>query len=91
MVRPGRALYSSTMTSSSMVSLDSAIKAVLETDRGAIPGFVRPARETLGKPDLQQPFLDRCRHSLHTLISGQRWVLCAAASFGLFALRCSVS
>jgi Mrp family chromosome partitioning ATPase len=52
-------------------SLDHALAAALNADRGAIPGFVRPAGEGLGKPDLQQPFMDRCRQSLHALISRQ--------------------
>lgn len=59
------------MTSSPAGSLDTALRAMLETDRGAIPGFVRPSGEVLGKPELQQQFLDRCRTSLHSLISSQ--------------------
>jgi Mrp family chromosome partitioning ATPase len=52
------------------ISLDQALQAAVDPDRVAIPGFVRPTGETLGRPDLQQPFLDRCRRSLQALISG---------------------
>lgn len=53
-------------------SLDQALAAALNVDRGAIPGFVRPARETLGKPPFEQQFLESCRRSLQALIGGAK-------------------
>jgi Mrp family chromosome partitioning ATPase len=53
------------------ISLDQALQAATDSERGVIPGFARATSETLGRPDLSQPFLDGCRQSLQSLVSGR--------------------
>lgn len=52
--------------------LDQALREAINTDRGAMLGFVRSRRATLARPEFRfsQQFLDRCRRSLQVLISG---------------------
>jgi len=50
-------------------SFDQAIRAAVGADQSAIPGFVRPGGATLARPELSQPFLDRCRRAMQVLIS----------------------
>jgi Mrp family chromosome partitioning ATPase len=51
--------------------LDEAIEAALNVERAVIPGFVRQAGDTLGKPSWDQRFFDSCRRSLLELVSGR--------------------
>ena len=51
-------------------SLDQALVAAIHAERRAIPGFVKRAGETLGKPPFEHKFLEGCRRSLQALVGG---------------------